>query len=693
MPIFVNAMDPLFKVEVLSQTPNPQQTIYAGMHQDYAEAFVWDDRASFPDEDKAGDLLIRNLLGGNRGHFGPLEHPQIVLNCGWFPHSTMQQIRTHRVGISFDVQCLAADTEVTFVKTSGSLHKITIGELYDLWANGEKAVRERKVKGRQGEAPGQYRRDCKKRLKQMKLRVLNESTGAFENSHIQDVMCSGTQPVYRLTLEDGKTLDCTSNHRLFTTQGWQHMGDALGLVTDAQNQQVLAITRECSVMCNGVVRTDAIYSQKSWFAAQAAKGLTARQIADLCHTSSEVIRHWGKQHGIPLQSAHQKGLKQVVGSGLYRDRNWLETQLSQGRHADEMANVAGCSIECVKKWVYHHGLTLNKRTSGTKIPWNKDRGGYQLNLTAESRQIRQKNATKHTRRGADSHFWKGGVSSDRTLIGAWTRQIALQVHAKFNYICQSCGVRGGQLHAHHLVPVFANESLAYEFNNLISVCKGCHEKIHSQNLESIFAKNFQPITAPIDWKPKPKPEGRKLMAHPVKVVQVEYLGMQTTYDLEVAGEWHNFVANGVVVHNSFRYTGKKILEAADGTKDVEEVFYLRPLGAYTDRQGKKYEYTEELRNEDLAWCLEGAKLYAKRISQGFSEEHARSLIAFDVRQHWVMSANVRSLMHLMDLRAKDDAQLECQQLCDLIFPHFEAWVPSIAAWYKKNRWGKARLSP
>ena len=73
--------------------------------------------------------------------------------------------------------------------------------------------------------------------------------------------------------------------------------------------------------------------------------------------------------------------------------------------------------------------------------------------------------------------------------------------------------------------------------------------------------------------------------------------------------------------------------------------------------------------------------------------HARSLIAFDVRQHWVMSANVRSLMHLMDLRAKDDAQLECQQLCDLIFPHFEAWVPAIAAWYKKNRWGKARLSP
>ena len=35
-----------------------------------------------------------------------LEHAQIVLNMGWFPHSVMQQARTHRVGVSFDVQSM-----------------------------------------------------------------------------------------------------------------------------------------------------------------------------------------------------------------------------------------------------------------------------------------------------------------------------------------------------------------------------------------------------------------------------------------------------------------------------------------------------------------------------------------------------------------------------------------------------------
>ena len=46
------------------------------------------------------------VLSGERGHYGPLEHAQIVLNVGWFPHSVMQQARTHRVGVSFDVQSM-----------------------------------------------------------------------------------------------------------------------------------------------------------------------------------------------------------------------------------------------------------------------------------------------------------------------------------------------------------------------------------------------------------------------------------------------------------------------------------------------------------------------------------------------------------------------------------------------------------
>jgi len=621
-----------FTVAVITQTPKPQQAIYAAMHQDYAEAFVWDDRDSWPDETKCGEIVVKNLLSGNRGHYGPLEHPQIVLNCGWFPHSTMQQIRTHRVGVSFDVQCLAGDTEVTFLHPSGKLLKRKMAELADLWFNGEKASRDRNVRGRNGEPPGQYRRDCKTRLKKMKLRVLNETTGIFETGHIQEVFDQGIQPVYRLTLEDGRTLDCTENHRLLTQSGWQRMKEAVGLMINSTGE-VISHQLDCHLMTNGV----------------------------------------------------------IVGAGLYRDKLWLQEQLAARLTAKQIAAAAGCSVEAVKKWVYLHGLSLNKAKTGTLKPWNRGlKQAYKLKLTPEQRQKRRERSRQSTRRGSQSNFWKGGVTQERTAIAAWTRMVAPQVHEKFDYICQCCGVRGGLLHAHHLLPVYSHPENGYDFANLISVCQECHQQIHRQGMELEFAQKFVPIQSLAD---KPKPEGRKLKAHPVKVVQVKYLGLQPTYDLEVAGDWHNFVANGFVVHNSFRYTGQRIIDVVEGKQDVEEVFYLRPLGAYSDRQGKRYEYTEAIRQQDVEWCLAACKRYQERIYQGFSEEHARGLIPFDVRQHWVMSANVRSLMHLLDLRWKLDAQLEAQKLCEAIWPHFQAWVPAIADWYEANRLKKARLSP
>jgi thymidylate synthase (FAD) len=76
-----------------------------------------------------------------------------------------------------------------------------------------------------------------------------------------------------------------------------------------------------------------------------------------------------------------------------------------------------------------------------------------------------------------------------------------------------------------------------------------------------------------------------------------------------------------------------------------------------------------------------------------SEEHARGTIPFDVRQHFVLSCNVRSLMHLLDLRWKKDAQLEAQQFAELLFKQFEQWCPAIAQWYLENRAKKAKLSP
>jgi len=144
---------------------------------------------------------------------------------------------------------------------------------------------------------------------------------------------------------------------------------------------------------------------------------------------------------------------------------------------------------------------------------------------------------------------------------------------------------------------------------------------------------------------------------------------------------------------SMRYTGDRICRAARGELDLEDVFYLRPVGDYRDRQGKRYTYTAADRNKDLDLCRQVADRYRERLSAGFAEEHARGLLPFDYRQHFVVSFTLRALLHFMDLRAKCDAQLEIRSLCDLLWPHLEEWAPEIARWYRETRLHKARLAP
>ena len=144
---------------------------------------------------------------------------------------------------------------------------------------------------------------------------------------------------------------------------------------------------------------------------------------------------------------------------------------------------------------------------------------------------------------------------------------------------------------------------------------------------------------------------------------------------------------------SMRYTGQRICDAAESKISLEEVFYLRPEGQYADRKGKKYTYTWEDRAADLDLCLEAAWRYKNLVDRGYAEEHARGILPFDYRQHFVVSFSLRAFLHFMDLRAKLDAQEEIRHLCDLMWPHFQQWAPEFAQWYEKSRLHRARLAP
>ena len=269
----------------------------------------------------------------------------------------------------------------------------TLDELWEMWSRGERdghalAVSQRSEVGRLAAAGVSERgiarelgvgrravrtslagadgyRDAKWRVRRMRVRVLDEETGTFTVGHIGDVIDKGLQPVYRLTLADGKQLTLTENHRLLTDSGWTRMRDAVGLVGDGAEA---LMTRPCSLLTNGVPA----YQEKEWLAARRAEGLSITEIAER----------------------------------------------------------AGCSYHTVRKWLARHELSFTADDRRGRRPWNKGKHGYSIRLRHSDQHLA---AIRAARTGAASNFWRGGVTSERATIGAWTTTQAPKVHQQYDY--------------------------------------------------------------------------------------------------------------------------------------------------------------------------------------------------------------------------------------------------------------------
>ena len=110
--------------------------------------------------------------------------------------------------------------------------------------------------------------------------------------------------------------------------------------------------------------------------------------------------------------------------------------------------------------------------------------------------------------GSNNHNW----SDDKTEGAA--RRIA-RLRLKKDY-CELCGATGN-LEQHH----WDKNPLNYDESNLITLCIPCHKAVHGISKKAVFQD---------------------------EIVSITYAGKEEVYDIEMQGV-HNFVANGLVVHN------------------------------------------------------------------------------------------------------------------------------------------------
>ena len=86
----------------------------------------------------------------------------------------------------------------------------------------------------------------------------------------------------------------------------------------------------------------------------------------------------------------------------------------------------------------------------------------------------------------------------------------------------------------------------------------------------------------------------------LSIKEIEYLGEIETYDIEVDGEYHNFIANGIVVHNSRAIPFEKMVEVVEKDPFIPLAWQLSHKGM----QGTEYltdpKHIEEKTNTWLA---------------------------------------------------------------------------------------------
>lgn len=82
------------------------------------------------------------------------------------------------------------------------------------------------------------------------------------------------------------------------------------------------------------------------------------------------------------------------------------------------------------------------------------------------------------KKGALSPKWKGGITPKNLAIrnSPKAQQWRLAVFERDDFTCQACDMRGGKLHAHHILAFSKFPEHRFDIKNGITLCVPCHKK-------------------------------------------------------------------------------------------------------------------------------------------------------------------------------------------------------------------------
>jgi len=205
-------------------------------------------------------------------------------------------------------------------------------------------------------------------------------------------------------------------------------------------------------------------------------------------TENGLRRHIGREHDI-----HTTKHSELM------DKGWFEQKYhAEGYSTTDIAELVGCSRPVVQTWKNRHGVGNN--TEHKSRGCGEDNPAYNggtttitcdycsgeaerkpANLKGKnvfcSRQC-QSDWVSENRVGENHPLYKG----DKIYYGPEWREIREKVRERDNRVCQYCrrheSTMDRNLDVHHIRPVreFDKPLQAHTMDNLISLCRSCHQK-------------------------------------------------------------------------------------------------------------------------------------------------------------------------------------------------------------------------
>lgn len=251
----------------------------------------------------------------------------------------------------------------------------------------------------------------------------------------------------------------------------------------------------------------------------------------------------------------------------------------------------------------------------------------------------------------------------RSGIGVWTTMMRSRL-INDEDICYVCGGKFlyDDLDLDHVVPVILDLKMALDDNNLKPICMDCHRD--KNNAEQIYRQTKTRLGlrwVDIDGKPR-------------------RVGEEMTYDISVEGPHHNFIADGLVVHNSYN-------ELSARYRELPEEYYVPAPG----KIGVQAKDTKQARAEGAenavaaghirATCEHAFRAYKMLLADGVPRELARSVLPVATYSHMFAKVDLKNLLHFLTLRCDAHAQYEILVYADAMKELIRPIVPvALSAW-------------